>query len=89
MTKISEHLGDVEVVVIGEESHDKLRLLRDLGNYPFRFLKLDQPFNAIGIHTIPTTYLINDKGEIRKKITGSIDWLDNSTREHLLRTLEQ
>ena len=57
---------------------------KDQKGYPFTFLKLNNAFGNIGIASIPTTYLLNTKGEIVYNKVGYIDWEDESTINHLL-----
>jgi cytochrome c biogenesis protein CcmG/thiol:disulfide interchange protein DsbE len=89
LARVKTQLGDVEVIVVGDEPTEKLRLFRDLGPFPFTFYHLRSSFSSIGIHSIPATYLVAPTGEVRKKVSGRVDWLDPSTREHLLRILAQ
>lgn len=81
-------LQDVEVLVISDEPAEKIIKLRDETAYPFVFLKMHQPFSSIGINSIPTSYLVNSKFEVKEEKVGFIDWKDASTREHLKKLLE-
>lgn len=79
----NEQLNDVEVLAVTDETIEKLISFKTKKQYPFTFLKLTQSFNDIKIHSIPTTYLINTKGEIVFEKVGYINWEDNSTINHL------
>lgn len=81
-------LRDLEVIVISDEPIEKVRMFRDRMNYPFLFLKMDKPFNAIGINSIPTSYIVNTRFEITKETVGYIDWKDASTLQHLKKLME-
>jgi hypothetical protein len=51
-------------------------------------LTLTKVFSDIGINSIPTTYLLNAKGEIVYNNVGFIDWEDESTFQHLISLME-
>lgn len=84
----NEKLKETIVLAITDESLEKMVWFRDKKNYPFTFLKLNSSFNSIGINSIPTTYLLNTKGEIVYNKVGYIDWSDNSNIEHLLEIMK-
>lgn len=81
-------LADVSIVVISDEPMEKVRDWAARTGYPFTFLKLEQPFPAIGINSIPVTYLLNAGQEIKKVARGYMDWTDPSTCEHLKKVME-
>lgn len=81
-------LSDVEVVIISDESLEKIMSWKSRTDYPFTFLKLNQGFNDIGIFSIPTSYIVNTKLEVKKETVGYIDWKDESTVEHLKKIME-
>lgn len=81
-------LTELDVVVISDESPEKIERLSKKFHPAFTFLKLNTPFSAIGIHSIPTTYLLNTKLEVKKEQVGYIQWNDASTREHLKKLTE-
>lgn len=79
----SQKLNDIEIIAITDESIEKLISFKEKKQYPFTFLKLNSPFSAIGIFSIPTTYLVNKKGEIVYNKVGYIQWDDESNINHL------
>ena len=81
-------LKDVEVVVISDEPLDKIMSFKSKTDYPFTFLKLNQAFNEIGIFSIPTSYIVNTKLEVKKETVGYLDWKDPSTAEHLVKLMD-
>ncbi len=81
-------LRDVEVVIISDEPIDKIMAWKERTDYPFTFLKLEQGFNDVGIFSIPTSYILNTKLEVKKEEVGYIDWKDESTAEHLTKIME-
>jgi peroxiredoxin len=81
-------LEDVEVLVISDEPLEKIAAFKEKRAYPFTFFKLNTPFSEIGIHSIPTSYLINTHFEIKKETVGYLNWKDPSTRNHLIKLMD-
>lgn len=71
-------LKDVEVVVVSDESFDKIKGFAQRKNYPFTFLKIDKLFADLGVNAIPVNYLINAKGEVVYSKVGVLKWKDHS-----------
>ncbi len=76
-------LADVTILCVTDESIEKMVSFQERTGYPFTFVTLVSNFQAYGIHSIPTTYLLNTKGEVVYDNVGYIDWKDESTCEHL------
>jgi thiol-disulfide isomerase/thioredoxin len=88
MKKIKDaELQGIEIVIIDDEPMETVIGFKEHREYPFTFLKLDQPFPSIGIHSIPVTYFYNAKQELTGNEVGEIDWLDPSNREHFKQIL--
>ena len=81
-------LQDVEVLVISDEDPARISAWKEKKGYPFTFIKMDQPFGSVGVNSIPTTYIINTKLEVKEQKVGYIDWEDASTVEHLKKLME-
>lgn len=81
-------LADVEVLAITDEGIEKLVDFKTKKQYPFTFLTLTNSFSSLGIVSIPTTYLLNTKGEIVYNKVGYIDWDDESNLNHLKSLME-
>lgn len=79
----NEKLAGYEVLAITDENLEKLKEFKNKTQYSFTFLTLTNVFSSIGINSIPTTYLLNAKGEIVYNNVGFIDWEDESTFQHL------
>lgn len=82
------HLEDITVLAITDEPMEKLLSFKAKKQYPFTFVKLQQPFNAININSIPTTYLLNTKGEVVYNKVGYIAWDDESNLNYLKKLME-
>jgi len=81
-------LSDVEVIVISDEDLERVKSFKERKEYPFTFLKMQQPFNSIGVNAIPTTYIVNINLEVKEEKVGYINWEDPSTLEHLKKLME-
>lgn len=89
LAEINEtELSDVKVIVVSDETPEKIQRFKEKGNFPFTFLRMNVPFNAIGISSIPTSYIVNTKLEVKKETVGYIDWKDPSTCQHLKKLME-
>lgn len=82
------NLADVKVIVVSDETPEKIQHFKEKGAFPFIFLKMNVPFNTIGISSIPTSYIVNTKLEVKKETVGYIDWKDPSTCQHLKKLME-
>jgi thiol-disulfide isomerase/thioredoxin len=80
--------GDVEIVMISDEPVEKIKEFSSTMNYPFLFLKSDQPLTDLGINSIPTSYIVNSRMKVVQEKVGYIDWRDPSTFEHLMKLME-
>lgn len=83
-----KELSDVEVVIISDEPLETIVAWKERKGYPFTYLMLNSGFNDIGIFSIPTSYVVNTKLEVKKETVGYIDWKDASTVEHLKKLME-
>lgn len=84
----AEVLPDAEIVVISDEPMEKVKMFGGMTGYPFLFLKSERPLAELGIHSIPTSYLVNSSMKVVKEEVGYIDWKDPSTAEHLRKLME-
>mgnify|MGYP000982541419 CR=1 FL=1 len=78
-----EYLPDVEILVISDEPLPVIKQFKDSKSYPFTFLHLNTSFESIGVHSIPTSYILNKDLEVKKKTVGYLNWTDPSTAKHL------
>lgn len=83
-----QKLAGYEILAVTDENLEKLTDFKNKTQYPFTFLTLTKVFSDIGINSIPTTYLLNAKGEIVYNNVGFIDWEDESTFQHLISLME-
>ncbi len=64
-------------LLISDESIDKISKFKTKTNYNFNFLKLKGSIEMLGIYSLPTTYIYNEKGKKIKEIVGSVIWDSN------------
>lgn len=89
LKKLSQNeLQSIQIIVISDESYDKIKSYRQKFDYPFLFLKLQKAFSEYGIYSIPTNYLLNKNLQVVKEKTGDFNWEDASNREHLLTLMD-
>ncbi|MDO9001462.1 MAG: TlpA disulfide reductase family protein [Bacteroidota bacterium] len=84
----NSELADVDVIVISDESLEKVISFKERKAYPFTFLKLNQSFGDIGIFSIPTSYIVNTKLEVKKETVGYLDWKNHSAAEALVKLMD-
>ncbi|PHQ56945.1 MAG: thiol:disulfide interchange protein [Lutibacter sp.] len=66
-------------LLISDESVDKISEFKAKTNYDFNFLKLKGSIEMLGIYSLPTTYIYNDKGKKVKEIVGAVIWDSKET----------
>lgn len=89
LSKLKQNdLSDIEVVVISDESIEKIERFKTKNNYPFTFIKLNNSFGSMGINSIPTTYLLNTDLEVVKETVGYMNWEDASSLAHYKKMME-
>jgi len=81
-------LKDVQVIVISDESTERIIRFRDSLEYPFIFLRSDQSFSGLGINSLPTSYLLNKNLQVKEEKMGEMNWSDASNRAHFLKLME-
>ncbi|MBC7864927.1 MAG: TlpA family protein disulfide reductase [Bacteroidia bacterium] len=84
----SDKLKDVEIVVITDESPEKLVAFKEKHNYPFRFYRITKQFSEIGVASIPVVYLISTKGKTVYEKVGAPDWENQEFVKQALRMME-
>lgn len=89
LKKIKEkRLSGIEIICISDEDLETIVKWRKRKEYPFTFLKMNAPFNSAGVFSIPTTYILNTKLQVKDETVGYIDWENESTVEHLKKLME-
>ena len=80
-------MAGVRIIVLSDEYPERIKVFRQSGSYPFEFHQLQRPMKALGIYSIPVTYVLDENMHTLKKQSGVIDWADRSTRTHYRKIL--
>ncbi|MGI9543482.1 MAG: TlpA family protein disulfide reductase [Cyclobacteriaceae bacterium] len=66
--------SDYVFLLASDESVKKITRFKDLQDFPLKFVKLESGFMNLGITSIPTTLIIDRKGEIVMDHVGALNW---------------
>ncbi len=89
LTRLQQNaLNEIEILVVSDEPAEQVEAFKNRTGGNFTWLRLTRPFSAIGINSIPSSYMLNARGEVVKSTVGYVDWEDPSTRRHLLKLME-
>ena len=64
-------------ILVSDESIQKISRFKNRKNFNFIYLKSTVSLWSMGIYSLPTTYIFNEKGEKVKKMVGVKDWNSN------------
>ena len=79
LLKAQELLKDENYIflLVSDESIHKISRFKNRKNFNFIYLKSTVSLWSMGIYSLPTTYIFNEKGEKVKKMVGAKDWNSN------------
>ena len=79
LLKAQELLKDENYIflLVSDESIKKISRFKNRKKFNFTYLKSSVSLGSMGIYSLPTTYIFNEKGEKVKKIVGAVDWNSN------------
>ena len=79
LLKAQELLKDENYIflLVSDESIKKISRFKNRKKFNFTYLKSSVSLGSMGIYSLPTTYIFNEKGEKIKKIVGAVDWNSN------------
>ena len=79
LLKAQELLKDENYIflLVSDESIKKISRFKNRKKFNFTYLKSSVSLGYMGIYSLPTTYIFNEKGEKVKKIVGAVDWNSN------------
>ena len=79
LLKAQELLKDENYIflLVSDESIKKISKFKNRKKFNFTYLKSSVSLGSMGIYSLPTTYIFNEKGEKVKKIVGAVDWNSN------------
>ncbi len=73
-------------IAVSDESIDKINRFRGKNESPILFLQMNGKREDVGVHTIPTSYLITKSGKVVYEKVGVEDW-DSETMLNKMRDL--
>ncbi|MFT4645510.1 MAG: thiol-disulfide isomerase/thioredoxin [Planctomycetota bacterium] len=79
---VKDQLRDENFVFLAISGYDiqKEKAFADKMPYDFDYLHMSQKLKDINIHTIPTNYIISEKGKVvYEKVGAEADWLSEKT----------
>lgn len=79
---------DIVFLAASTESPEKIRSFRQKNPFHFQFVQLNVSYLDLYVLKLPTTFLINKKGELVAEAEGYRDWSDPANREKLRRLVE-
>lgn len=89
LQSMQQKLGDeFAVVCISDEPLDRLNSFKTSTAYTLTILRSVNKLAQFDVHTLPTTYIINAKGEIVHKQTGKENWDSDEMIEKLKKKAE-
>jgi thiol-disulfide isomerase/thioredoxin len=79
LLKAQELLKDENYIflLVSDESMQKISTFKNRKKFNFTYLKSSVSLGSMGIYSLPTTYIFNEKGEKVNKIVGAVDWNSN------------
>ena len=83
LNQVYDSLNGLKVIAITDEGLESAIDFSSRKKYPFTFYSLTRSFSEIDIHSIPVTYILNDRGEVIFEKVGAINWKDASFKKHL------
>ena len=71
--KILEDYG-YTFLLVSDETITKISKFKNERNFDFNFLKSSKSFETLGVYSMPTSYIFDEKGNIIETIVGAIEW---------------
>jgi|TARA_B110000977_G_scaffold201771_1_gene298503 thiol-disulfide isomerase/thioredoxin len=73
-------------LLVSDETTSKIAKFKKVKNYDFNFLKSIESNETLGIYSLPTSYIFDEKGNKLETIVGTIAW-DSEEIINKLKTL--
>ena len=70
-------------LLVSNETISRISRFKDDKKYNFNFLKSSGPNEIIGIYSLPTSYIFDQKGKKVETIVGTLDWDSDQTIKRL------
>ena len=65
---------DYTFLLVSDETISKISRFKEENNFDFNFLKSSKSFETLGIYSMPTSYIFDEKGKIVETIVGAVEW---------------
>jgi len=66
----------VVFLMVTDDKPEKIKAFLESHPYPMQFVYIDQRLQEVGINTLPTTYIFDEKGSELFNHVGVLDWSD-------------
>jgi thiol-disulfide isomerase/thioredoxin len=70
-------------LLVSNETISRISGFKDDKKYNFNFLKSSGPNEILGIYSLPTSYIFDEKGMKIETIVGTLDWDSDQTIKRL------
>ncbi|MEM9832098.1 MAG: TlpA disulfide reductase family protein [Bacteroidota bacterium] len=75
MSEAAQQLGEEYVFLAASyEDLDKIRKFTEKRDFDFQFVHTKTPIESLNVYSLPTTFLINSRGELAETVVGSQEW---------------
>lgn len=74
------------VILISDENLNKISQFQNTSKYDLNFIKSIKSNELVGVYSLPTTHIFNEKGNKIETIVGTVDW-DSDKMINKLKTL--
>lgn len=78
----------IEMILISDEPVELLKNYKSSSQLPMKIYHINQPLAEIGIHTFPTSYLINKDQELVYSATNVQDWASKKLQKELIEAVK-
>jgi len=85
LSKFTSTFPEYQLILISDDSWDKLNAVSS--KYDMRIVRVDD-MDYLGVHTIPTTYFFDRKGESARAIQGQCEWNSPSFQSEIKTLLQ-
>ena len=62
------------VILISDENLNKISQFQNTSKYDLNFIKSIKSNELVGVYSLPTTHIFNEKGNKIETIVGTVDW---------------
>jgi peroxiredoxin len=69
---------NIQIVALTDDTPEQITIVRDHFGITFAQYQLENKLKAHDVHTIPTTYILNENGQIVFEHVGVLNWSDDS-----------